>query len=482
MSYNGSGTFNINSTGQPVVAGTVITASAFNALTTDLATGLTTAITKDGQTTTTARITFAQGITSSLVTDSSSVSTGSIITAGGAGIAKNLYVGVNANVAGTLGVTGVATFSAAPIYSSLTASSAVATDASKGLVSVTNTGTGNNVLATSPTLVTPVLGTPSSGTLTSCTGLPLTTGVTGNLPVTNLNSGTGASASTYWRGDATWASIASSQWTTTGSDIYYNTGKVGVGTTSPASPLQVNTAGVNTTVQINSTDANGGFGANLSLNNTGTGGRQYVIYSTSNADGDVGGGKFKITDATASKTRMTIDSGGDFVIAGPYAVPPTTSFGKISSSGIFQSGRTGTSSQPMMEFFNGNSGVGSIYTSGSNTSYNTSSDYRLKQDIAPITGALAKVALLKPSTYKWKVDGANGEGFIAHELAEVFPQAVTGQKDEVDEDDKPKYQAIDTSFLVATLTAALQETKALIDTQAETINALTARITALENA
>ena len=93
MSYNGSGTFNINSTGQPVVAGTVITASAFNALTTDLATGLTTAITKDGQTTTTARITFAQGITSSLVTDSSSVSTGSIITAGGAGIAKNLYVG-----------------------------------------------------------------------------------------------------------------------------------------------------------------------------------------------------------------------------------------------------------------------------------------------------------------------------------------------------------------------------------------------------
>jgi hypothetical protein len=104
MSYNGSGTFTINSTGQPVVAGTVITASAFNALTTDLATGLTTAITKDGQTTTTARITFAQGITSSLVTDSSSVSTGSIITAGGAGIAKNLYVG------GALDVAGATTF------------------------------------------------------------------------------------------------------------------------------------------------------------------------------------------------------------------------------------------------------------------------------------------------------------------------------------------------------------------------------------
>ena len=105
MSYNGSGTFNINTTGQPVVAGTVISSSAFNALTTDLATGLTTAITKDGQTTTTARITFAQGITSSLVTDSSSVSTGSIITDGGMGIAKNLYVGGTLNVTGSTSLT-----------------------------------------------------------------------------------------------------------------------------------------------------------------------------------------------------------------------------------------------------------------------------------------------------------------------------------------------------------------------------------------
>ena len=80
-----------------------------------------------------------------------------------------------------------------------------------------------------------------------------------------------------------------------------------------------------------------------------------------------------------------------------------------------------------------------------------------------MTGALAKVAALKPCTYKWKVDGSDGEGFIAHELAEVCPQAVTGEKDAVDSEGNPQYQGIDTSFLVATLTAAIQELKAEFD-------------------
>jgi hypothetical protein len=202
MSYNGSGTFNINTAGQPVVTGTVISSTAFNALTADLATGLSTAITKDGQTAATARIPFAQGISSTLVTDSTNTTTGSIITAGGAGIAKALFVGTTANVAGavtlqsTLAVGGVATYSAQPIFSSLTASSAVATDASKGLVSVTNTGTGNNVLATSPTLVTPILGTPSSGTLTNCTGLPNAGLVNSSVTVGSTAIALGATAAT----------------------------------------------------------------------------------------------------------------------------------------------------------------------------------------------------------------------------------------------------------------------------------------------
>jgi hypothetical protein len=135
-----------------------------------------------------------------------------------------------------------------------------------------------------------------------------------------------------------------------------------------------------------------------------------------------------------------------------------------------------TSDGAVVSFFKGSgTSVGNIAVTASATSYNTSSDYRLKNAIAPMTGALAKVALLKPCTYKWNADGADGEGFIAHELAEVVSQCVTGEKDAVDADGNPQYQGIDTSFLVATLTAAIQEQQALI-TQ------LTARITALEGA
>jgi hypothetical protein len=92
-----------------------------------------------------------------------------------------------------------------------------------------------------------------------------------------------------------------------------------------------------------------------------------------------------------------------------------------------------------------------------------------------MTGALAKVAQLKPVTYKWNADDSESQGFIAHELQEVVPECVTGEKDAVDAEGNPQYQGIDTSFLVATLTAAIQEQQAII-------TALTARVEALEGA
>ena len=130
----------------------------------------------------------------------------------------------------------------------------------------------------------------------------------------------------------------------------------------------------------------------------------------------------------------------------------------------------------MIQFVNSSgSVVGSINSTSSATSYVTSSDYRLKDNIAPMTGALDKVSALKPVTYTWKVDGSDGQGFIAHELAEVVPQAVTGEKDAVNEDGSIKPQGIDTSFLVATLTAAIQEQQAIITDLKSRIEALEAK-------
>jgi len=129
-----------------------------------------------------------------------------------------------------------------------------------------------------------------------------------------------------------------------------------------------------------------------------------------------------------------------------------------------ESGAGGTAT--MMQTRYNATTVGSITCTSSATAYNTSSDYRLKENIFPMTGALERIKALKPVTYTWKADGSDGEGFIAHELAEVCPHAVNGEKDAVDVDGNPQYQGIDVSFLVATLTAAIQE--------------LTAKVTALE--
>ena len=101
--------------------------------------------------------------------------------------------------------------------------------------------------------------------------------------------------------------------------------------------------------------------------------------------------------------------------------------------------------------------TGSITSNGSTTAYLTTSDYRLKENVQPMTGALAKVLALNPVTYSWKNTGLLGQGFIAHELQAIIPDAVMGNKDAVDENGNPKYQGVDTSFVVATLTAAIKE-------------------------
>ena len=177
---------------------------------------------------------------------------------------------------------------------------------------------------------------------------------------------------------------------------------------------------------------------------------------------------------TNDTERARIDSSGNLLVGTTtrtYTERLSIDFSAVGQGIVTYS--PNTTATDHVVFNNSNGNVGKITTTGSSTAYNTSSDYRLKEDIFPMTGALAKVQALKPVTYKWKADGSDGEGFIAHELQEVCPQAVTGQKDAVDENGKPKYQGIDTSFLVATLTAAIKEQQALIES-------LTARVAQLE--
>ena len=178
------------------------------------------------------------------------------------------------------------------------------------------------------------------------------------------------------------------------------------------------------------------------------------------------------TDGTNGSERARITSSGDVLVA--KTSPDNNTIGvQIEALGAVGACRSGeisfianrkTSDGSTFSFRREGTQVGSISVTGSSTAYNTSSDYRLKENIAPMTGALAVVGQLKPCTYTWKADGSSGQGFIAHELAEVVPEAVLGEKDAVDAKGNPEYQGIDTSFLVATLTCAIQELKAELDT------------------
>jgi len=179
---------------------------------------------------------------------------------------------------------------------------------------------------------------------------------------------------------------------------------------------------------------------------------------------------------TGQAERARIDSSGNLLVGTTTSSARLTVQADSSSVQpvVFNSTAAGTGATSLVRFRRNGTNVGEIEITGSATTYATSSDYRLKHDIAPMTGALAKVAALKPVTYKWNADDSNGEGFIAHELAEVCPGAVTGEKDAVDAEGNIVPQGIDTSFLVATLTAAIQELKAELDTAKARIAALEA--------
>jgi len=255
-------------------------------------------------------------------------------------------------------------------------------------------------------------------------------------------------------------------------------GNLGIGTSSPSAKLHLSgTTGATSSTYLENTGSAIGsviggtyFYSRASANNWFSGVDAYVPSGSAGVD---------FTDLrfyTKSTERARIDSSGSLLVGQTNTGLQNANSWDFNRNGqAYGNHASGTGSGTAYWIFGLNTvQIGSITQSGTTAvSYNTTSDYRLKENVQPLAGALSRIAALKPCTYTWKsAPDEIGEGFIAHELAEVCPQAVTGEKDAVNEDGSIKPQSIDTSFLVATLTAAIQELKAIVDAQGAEIAAL----------
>ena len=238
-------------------------------------------------------------------------------------------------------------------------------------------------------------------------------------------------------------------------------GNVGIGVAAPGYRLDVRDAS-NTTVHVMANTSGVRVGASADTPVTGAG----FVGTYSN---------HPLTLGANNAERARITTGGEWLVGTSSVVGSGkvgVNFG-ASGDGIAINNTT-TGDRTPIAFYNGNGFVGRISTSGSATAYLTSSDYRLKENVTPLTDAAARVQALKPSRFNFIADpDRTVDGFIAHEAAEVVPEAVHGEKDAVNEDGSIKPQGIDQSKLVPLLTAALQE--ALTE-----IAALKARVAVLE--
>ena len=166
--------------------------------------------------------------------------------------------------------------------------------------------------------------------------------------------------------------------------------------------------------------------------------------------------------ATNATERARITSGGDLLVGvttaaaeGGFTLYPQGSSG---APLLVWNRASTTNTTTAADFRNASTSVGNITYTNTATAYNTSSDYRLKDNPQPLTNSGAFIDALKPRTWEWKTDGSRGVGFIAHEVQEVSSGSVVGEKDAVDEEGKPIMQAMEygSAEFIANIIAELQ--------------------------
>jgi hypothetical protein len=260
---------------------------------------------------------------------------------------------------------------------------------------------------------------------------------------------------------------------------------VGIGTTSPQQLLAVG----NTTDQVGAGISGAVSTVYLGAPSNASGGIKRISYDRSTGSLNFIGGS-----VASPSTQMTLDDTGNLLVGTTSAVAKfavssggtATYYGNNTNASDFfvanmNQGNSSSTALYVMPMRFGNSTLaGSIYWNGTNVVFNTSSDYRLKKDVVPLSEGLSRINALKPSAYTWIEQNLPGEGFIAHELQEFIPHAVTGVKDAVNEDGSINPQQVDMTHIVPHLVAAIQELSAKNDALEAANAALEARLAALE--